>query len=272
MPETKKKYKDMTPDERREQDRVRKQKSRSKQKFDKVANATPAEQRVVLEETWRRNLESLSAADRAELEVRIEEWDRINNLMINSCRAFRDHVVYGENEHLPDLAFREIESFAKKYPPQDGVGFHELLEKDPALIRDIDTAPESFQRFGEPIDHVDHVLYFDFLHLFQIWYREFRNAGVVEDLWDAEDSWDVVDQLFRDNPRLRPSVGKSPAPKQPEWQLRGFGSQREFEGHLLDLKRTQRNIDLQQAAQKLDLMTPDERRKAELLEQVRREW
>jgi hypothetical protein len=192
-------------------------------------------------------------------------------LMINSCRAFRDLAPYGENEHFPDIAFWEIESFAKKSPPQDGVGFHELLEKDPSLIRDIDTAPESFQRFGEPIDHIGHVAYYDFLYLFKTWYREFRNAGLVEELWEEGDSWDVIDRLFRENPRLTTSVEKGPVPKQPDWQRRGFESQREFEGHLLDLKRAQRNADLQQAAQKLDLMTPDERRKAELLEQVRRE-
>ena len=308
---------EMTSTERkakREADRDRKRAQRDREKLGVVA-ATPEQQLATVKARWAKNREALSPEKCAEFDQRVEESARIHNLLVRACDLMRwgvwdrtgcnNHtpLAYGAVCHpnftqrdrtcvfYPDLWLIGIEEHARLYPQSGELEFHHQLERDPELIREIETsAPESFRKYGEPIDGIDTTLYGEFRRLFAAWYKANRNAGVCEQHWvvlgdvdddgapfepDELDSWDRVDELVRTNPYLTPAAPNRPAPhvvKQPVWHLNGFESQKEYDQHLADLAREQKRADLQRAAAALSLLSPAEKAKTELLKQVRREW
>ena len=113
----------------REAARLRKQKRRDKERLGNAA-LSPGDQRKVLEDRWIKNRDALSPQDRAALEARVEEATRIHNLMIKGSRLMRAGTEYGAEGCFIDLMFEEIETFARKYPPSDGVSFSELLDRE----------------------------------------------------------------------------------------------------------------------------------------------
>jgi hypothetical protein len=283
-----KKISEMSATERkakREADRDRQQRLRDKKKLGDVA-LTPEQQRTALEARWAANRAALSPEKRTGLEARIVEATRVHNLMIRGSRLLRSGAAYGAEGFYVDLAFEEIENFAKSHSPTDSVSFSDRLERGQCTLADISEASESFQSYGEELDSIDHVLYYDFIFLFKTFYQQFRNSGVCEKLWitagDADengallepDSWDRVDELFNSNPRLAPIIsGDDPSPsiikKVPAHIAAGFETPAQHQAHLANLAREQKRADFQRAAAALSLLAPEERQKMELLERFR---
>jgi hypothetical protein len=233
--------------ERREYEKLQKRKSRAAAK----AARSPQDFRAELEKVRQANRDLLPAKDREALNDRIRDFRVINGVMAETIKFLRFRqsirVVY------PDLNFESIEQFAREFAPTDGIEFHHLADYDEEKITEIEKAPFYFREYGLAIDSIDHRQYHDLLQLFGEWLR--NNRAAVDD--------PEIVRLIHDNERLTPPVGNPSQTRIPKWQSEGFESQREYYNHQADVARTQKMLDLQREADKLQQLTPDERLKLE---------
>jgi hypothetical protein len=213
-----------TPEEKRKREqRVRKQRSRLKEKMLKGPKVlSPEENRRRTKIRWHNNFDVLSEESRKKVEDQLADWTYVRMLCRTTSDGIRDNRSYGSAEEsgiafCPEQALKEIEEFAKQYPPTKDLEPWRKFEF--TQNENLEDTGFYFQTYGLPCDSVDTIFYNDFVHCFVNWYRQNRDTLVLvtttEDGPEFAVSWEEVDQIIEKSPRLKYAFVVTPQLKQP---------------------------------------------------------
>ena len=183
---------------------VRRREYRQRKRDEKIAALPPEPRQKKIKAQWEKNRAALSVTERKKLDDHISEWNYIVMLCLDDSRRIRNGSTEDGPSFCPEQDFAEIEAFAKRFPPTDGrESYHTFFEDHE---RRIENEPFYFRTYGQGVDSIDHVFYYEFIHCFGDWYTENRNklalATTTEYGPEYAKTWDEIDTLVEANRRL----------------------------------------------------------------------
>jgi hypothetical protein len=229
MPKSKKPRSEMTPAEIAKLDKASAERAnrRAAKKLADAANMSDADRWKQAHAQWEKNLARLSETERKKVLDHVSEHEYIVGAMISDSNRIRNRVEYGtvnkegETPFCPEQLLFEVEDFARRFPPTDGVSAYDRFDfEDADCLSGLPSMPLYLREYGYKVDSIGHTAYFDFLHTFCAWYKQNRNSLVLATTTEYgpefAKTWEEIDALMEQNKRLAWLVGYKPPDPIPE--------------------------------------------------------